>query len=250
MKKYLTVFAALMMLISGSAIADIVSFRVGYFIPNAASDLWDIEFENMDFKPADYSGTGFSFSYDYLLSRQISVSFSIDSYTKQKVGSYMGYVGYSDFDGDWAYPDIYEGDFIPSHVFAVSNTPIQVSLKLTPLGRKGRIIPYIGAGVGLYVWSVRMQGDMIDFSDEWVDTDEDVSIYPIYTVEARDESRFSIGFHGLGGIMVPVANRISIEGEFKYNYGKGSFSGSGGFEGFENFDLSGYQITVGLSYWF
>jgi len=95
-----------------------------------------------------------------------------------------------------------------------------------------------------------MQGDMIDFSDEWWDTVEQVDIYPIYEVDAREESKISFGFHAFGGFMVPLANRISIEAEFKYNIAKGSFSGDQGFEGFEPFDLSGYQISIGINYWF
>jgi opacity protein-like surface antigen len=135
-------------------------------------------------------------------------------------------------------------------VYSVSITPVQASIKLSPLGRRARIIPYVGGGVGLYVWSVKLQGDVIDFADEWYDIDNDVSIYPIYAYDARDESKFAIGFHGFAGISVPVANRISLDAQFKYNVAKGSFSETGGFEGFEDFDLSAYQISIGLNYWF
>ncbi|MCK4264074.1 MAG: hypothetical protein KAX27_03940, partial [Candidatus Aminicenantes bacterium] len=75
-----------------------------------------------------------------------------------------------------------------------------------------------------------------------------VEIYPIYSVDAREENRISIGYHGFGGIMIPVANRISLEAEFRYNFLKAILKE--GFEGFEPFDLSGYQISIGLNYWF
>jgi hypothetical protein len=250
MKKYLIIFFMLMFMATGLAFSDIVSFRVGYFIPRAQSDLWDIEFENLDLTKSNFQNSSFSFAYEYFLTNEISFQFSVDGYTKKKVGTYLDYVGYSDLDGDWAYPDIYEGDFYPSHVFSVSNTPVQLSLKLTPMGRTGKIIPYVGGGAGMYIWTVTMQGDMIDFSDEWWDTVEQVDIYPIYEVDAREESKISFGFHAFGGFMVPLANRISIAAEFKYNIAKGSFSGDQGFEGFEPFDLSGYQISIGINYWF
>jgi hypothetical protein len=48
--------------------------------------------------------------------------------------------------------------------------------------------------------------------------------------------------------MIPVASRLAIEAEFKYNVGKGSLGED--FEGFEDFDLGGYQISVGVNYWF
>ena len=252
MKKHLIILTVLILFIPGFIFSDVVTFKVGYFIPRAQSDLWDIEFENMSFSKVNFQNTNFSFGYEYFLSREISLTLSIGGYTKQKSGVYLGYVGYQDYDGDWAYPDIYEGEFVPSHVYTVSITPIQVSLKLTPMGRRGRFIPYIGGGVGVYLWSVRIQGDMVDFSDEWYDTEEEVSIFPIYAVDSREDGRISIGYHVLGGIMMPIANRISVEAEFKYNILKGTFSEDeySGFVGFEPFDLSGYQISLGINYWF
>ena len=250
MKKFLIAFTVLLFFVPALIYSDIVTFRAGYFFPRAQSDLWEIEFENMDFTKTDYQGSIFSFSYEYFITNQMSFLLSIDGYTKQKVGFYRGFVGYSDDDGDWAYPDIYEGDFVPAHNFSISSTPIQASIKLAPLGRTSKFIPYVGGGAGIYIWSVRMTGDQIDFSDAWWDTIEEVTVYPIYTVDGREENRFTVGFHAFGGIMVPIANRISIEGEFKYHIVKGPFSGSGDFEGFESFDLSGYQISIGLNYWF
>lgn len=250
MKKYLIIFFMLMFMVTGLAFSDIVSFRVGYFIPRAQSDLWDIEFENMDFAKSTFQSSSFSFAYEYFLTNEISFQFSVDQYSKKKVGTYLDYVGYSDYDGDWAYPDIYEGDFYPSHVFSVSSSPVQVSLKLTPMGRTGKIIPYVGGGAGMYIWTVTMQGDVIFFNEGVWDSDNEVWKYPIYSVDAREESKISFGFHAFGGFMVPLANRISIEAEFKYNIAKGSFSADQGFPDYEAFDLSGYQISIGLNYWF
>jgi len=90
---------------------------------------------------------------------------------------------------------------------------------------------------------------MVDFSpEEEVEFTDGSFGHPIYQTDAREENKITIGFHAFGGIMVPVANRISIEAEFKYNLLKGALTE--GFEGFEDFDLSGYQISIGLNYWF
>lgn len=252
MKKYLMVILVMLIMTPGLIFSDVVSFRLGYFTPRAESDLWQIEFENMSFMKSDFQSTLFGFSYEYFINRQISFALSIDAYSQQQTGYYLGYVGYEDYDGDWAYPDVYRGDFDPSHVFSVNITPIQASIKLTPFGRGHMIIPYVGGGAGIYIWSVKLQGDMVDFSDEWYDVQEGVTIYPIYGVDAREESRFALGFHGFGGVMVPVGRRISLEAEFKYNFAQGKFSDDeyAGFAGFEAFDLSGYTIFFGLNYWF
>ena len=253
MKKILIFLTMLGLFVPSFIYADAVSFRVGYFFPKAGSDLWEIEFENMDFTKTDYMGSSFGFVYEYFISPQLSLVFGVDGYNRKKVGAYMDLIG-DEVDGEAFAFDYGEG-FGISHVFSVSNTPIQLSLKLAPMGRKGKIIPYVGGGVGLYVWSVRLQGDMVDFSpfEEFydVDLDEFVIGYPIYTVDAREDSKFGLGFQAFGGFMVPVANRISVEAEFKYNFLKAKWSEDNyGFQGFDTFDLSGYQISVGINYWF
>jgi len=250
MKKLFILFTALLILAPGVIFADIVTFQVGYFFPKADSDLWQIEFENMDFTSSDYQSSIFSFSYEYFLSRELSIVMGLEGYTKQKLGTYVGYVS-EQIDGDyWAF-DYGEGLAI-SHVFSVSTTPIQVGLKLTPLGRRGRFIPYIGGGVGVYLWNVRLYGEMIDFADSEIfydpGIDQDVEGFYVYETDAREENKFALGFHAFGGIMIPIANRLSIDISFKYMIVKGRFGDA--FVGFEDFDLSGYQGAVGINYWF
>jgi len=250
MKKYFLVFVAFFLLIPGFAFSDLVTFKVGYFFPRASSDLWELEFEQMTFQKGDFQDTVFCFTYEYFLSNQVSLTLSLDGYSEKKAGNYTDYVA-DVVDNELYAFDYGQGTSI-AHVFTVSITPLQLSLKLTPLGRKASIIPFVGGGVGVYIWTVRLQGDTVDFSDprEFYDLDlEEVVIgYPVYPTDTRRESKFSVGFQGFAGVMVPIANRISIEGEFKFNYASGGLEPD--FQGFESFDLSGYQITIGVNYWF
>jgi len=250
MKKIIIFTALALMLIPSLMHADLISFRVGYFIPAAASDLWDTEFENMSFLKTDFQGANFIFSYEYFMTNELSFMLSVDGYSRQKRGFYNDFVG-EVVDLDYYAFDYGEG-FSIEHVFSVSITPILASIKLTPMGRKGKIIPYIGGGGGVYLWTVRLYGEMIDFSFPEVfydpNIDEFVLGYPVFDVDARDEGKIAFGFHGFGGFMVPIANRITVDVEFKYSIVKGNLTE--GFEGFEPFDLSGYQITLGINYWF
>jgi len=248
MKKIWILLTAVLVLAPGLIFSDVVTFKVGYFFPRAESDLWQDEFYNMSFEKSSYQASNFGFGYEYFLSNQFSLVLNVEGYSKNKLGEYVDFAGISDFDGDWAYPPDFMADFYPVHTFSVSITPIQVSLKIAPLGRRQKFIPYVGGGVGLYIWSVRIFGDLVDLSDPWVDTDWNVEIYPIIPVNAKEENKLRIGYHAFGGVMIPVANRISFEAEFKYNFAEGNLTES--FEGFEPFDLSGYQISVGLNYWF
>ena len=248
MKKSLILLLALIFLTPIFAFSNIFTFKTGLFIPRAQSDLWITEFENMSFSKTNYTTTNFSFAYEYFLTREVSVVLGLDSYSKNKVGSYVDYVGIALVDGNFAFPNDYMEDFFPTHIFNISITPIQLSLKLTPMGRTGKFIPYVGGGVGLYLWNVRLNGDLVDFDDVWEYVPDGINIYPITTVNAWESNRISFGYHAFGGIMVPFTKRMTFEVEFKYNVARGELKEA--FEGFEPFDLSAYQISLGLNYWF
>jgi hypothetical protein len=252
MKKTIRLVAIIILLLPGLGFSDAISVRLAYFIPRAQSELWTIEFENMSFQKSDFQNASLGIYYEHFFSREISLLIGLDAYSQTRLGTYRDYVGYSFDEGDFAFPfQYYDGDFDIGHNFSVSITPIQMSLKLTPLGRRSGFIPYIGGGVSLYIWSVKMRGDIIDFTDEWYYDDEDlgeVPIYGVYPTDARQESRFSVGFQGFAGVMFPIASRLALEAEFKYNYGKGSLGDT--FEDFDAFDLSSYQVSVGVNYWF
>lgn len=273
MKKSMIMFFALILLTPSVALSGIITFKLGFFIPQAQSDLWELEFENMSFEKSDYYSSNFGFTYEYFVSKKLSFTLGFDPHNKNKSGTYNGFIGYDDLyvlELDdfyaFAFPDDYTNeDFIPGHNFRVSISPIQFSLKLYPMGRQGKIMPYIGGGVGLYIWYIKLQGDIIDFEDEWYYNEitgvihssnpvpgEDISIYPDYLADLQETNRFAIGYHAFAGLMFPVAQRFTLEAEFKYNYAHGKFKegDDASFVGFEDFDLSGYQVSLGLNYWF
>lgn len=247
MKKHLALIAFLILLMPCLAFSDIVTFGVGYFFPMANSELWDTEFENMDFTQSDFNDSTFGFTYEYFLSNQLSLTLSIDGYSQKKLGMYMDYAAIPEADTGIEFAFEGEDGLAINHLFDVSITPIQVSLKLAPMGRRGRFIPYIGGGAGVYLWNVRLAGDIVDF-DDWYEFTDGTIGFSVIPVDAREDNKISLGFHGFGGVMFPVANRISIDGQFKFNYLKGKLEE--GFEGFDDFDLSGYQISISLNYWF
>ena len=228
------------------------SFRLGYNFPTANSELWNIEFENMTFEKHDFEAVTFGFSYEYFMTRQVSLVFGVDYYGKSEYGIYRDWVGY-EIDGyDYAFPyEYYDGDFDFGHQFRTWMSPLQLSLKLSPFGRRSGIIPYIGGGVSFYLWSVALEGDMVDFEDQYVYEDPDlgdIDVYGVVFTDAHEHTNFNVGFHAFAGITVPIARRTAIEAEFRYNYGKGGLHDA--FQDFDDFDLGGYQITVGLNYWF
>ena len=259
MKKLTVLAVALLLLVPVLAFSDSLSLRLGYFMPRALSNaylalhsdsLWAIEFDQMSFTMEKYRGTMMGISYEYFVGKNLSLAFTLDSYSKNRPGYYVDYVQFALDEGDFAFPyEFYDGDII-EHAFSVSSTPLQVSLKFTPLGRKTRLIPFVGGGAGLYFWSVRMYGQMVNFSDPWVYTDPDlgdVDIYPVEGVNGREKGSV-FGYHAFAGFQIPIGFRATLEAEARYHMATAKFTEW--FLDFDDFDIGGLVLTVGFNYWF
>jgi hypothetical protein len=257
MKKH--VIAGLLILLSAAGVgtANTLNIRLNYFFPRAQADvnsLWGIEFDNMDFKRSQFQEASFGFGFEYFVTPAVGILLEVEPYSKNKSGTYLGYVGYSLDEGDFAFPNDYQGDFLPGHSLSLRITPIQLSIKIAPLGRRGKFIPYFGGGAGLYIWSLRMRGDMIDFSDEYYYDDPDygeVPVYPIYSVDAWEGDNFgkvAFGWQAFAGFQLPIAQRLTLDLGAKFNAAKGKFTEA--FLDFDKFDLGGLNLQLGINYWF
>jgi opacity protein-like surface antigen len=252
MKKYILLIAAVLIVMPTLGFSDTFSVRVGYFFPSAASDLWKTQFDNLSILKSDFQSTIFGVSYERFINRYMSLVLDVDTYSKTRSGYYKDWVGVTFDEGDFAFPSAhYNGDFSLIQTFSVSILPVQLSVKITPTGRRGAFIPYVGGGVGMYLWNVRMLGDMVDFSDTSFFYPDprlgDVQVYPVSFVDVREQNKITFGWQAFAGVMVPVGQRMTVEGEFKYNYAKGKMDN---FQGFQDFDMRGFQVSVGLNYWF
>ena len=255
MKKKLVIFLIGLMFVPVVASADIFTFRYGYFVPRMSGgedSLWNIEFENMSLKKSEYQSGMIGLAYEHFLNRQFRLVLSVDFYSRDKAGFYRDWSMYKIENMYFAFPASYYpyGEMI-IHSFRVSQTPLQVSLKVTPLGRQVRFVPYFGGGLGIYFWSVKLAGDMVDFSDEYIYTDPDlgdVSVYPVFYTYAREPKRISLGSNVFAGIMIPLGRQVTLDLNLRYQFLKPEFHED--FVGFEKFDLSGYALVAGINYWF
>lgn len=269
MKKIILFVAALIVLIPAVARPDTMTFRIGYYQPNATTDSWlashpnslmGIEFSQMSFAPSDFRGAIIGGGYEWFLSPQLSLAFSVDFFGRENGGYYWDYVGIAlnntDLQGDYAFPaSNYSGDFEVLHTMHISMTPIQLSLKLTPIGRKHRIIPYLGGGGGLYFLHASIYGSMVDFSNGVLVNDPDVPelgdfyIYPVAYVDAH-ETQAVFGWHAFGGLMFPIGYRMTLEAEGRYHWASANFNSAFPSSEYGKFDLSGWSFSLGFNYWF
>jgi opacity protein-like surface antigen len=262
MKKTLFLIAVLVVLLPALAFSDMMTIRLGYYMPNALRDsyifshpdsLFGIEFTQMSLRPTDFRGSILGGGYEFFLNPYLSAAVSVDFFSRENGGYYLDYVGLNFTDGDYAAPYALYGnnyDFEIRHSFNISMTPVQLSLKLTPLGRKTRLIPYIGGGIGAYFLHARISGDIVDFSQEYVYADPDlgdVTVYPV-TYTNASETKLVLGGHAFAGLMFPIGYRLTLEAEARYHYAKATFTDA--FQGYDKFDLSGLSLSIGLNYWF
>jgi opacity protein-like surface antigen len=264
MKKRILTLTMALLVVSSLGFSNTITFRMNYFLPSAqypadasgrlGDSLWKIEFDNMNFTRSNFQNTSFGLSYDVLLTQHLSIMIGLDAYSKSKSGYYKDYVGFVFEDYLWALPTPYQDrdTFSLSHTMSLSITPVQLTFKITPFGRRGKFIPYIGGGAGVYFWSARLYGQMVDFSIDYGD-DPAIPIYAVEDIDLREGQQFgkvALGWHVLGGFMLPVANRLTLDIEFKYNNAKGKITEMF-FERLNDpFDLSGFQMSLGLNYWF
>ncbi len=281
MKKLTIIVAGLLLFVPSLAFSDSFSFRLGYFIPRASDDialhpdsLWAIEFDQMSFLRKDFQNFTLGLGYEYFLAENLSLALTLDYYSRDRLGFYLDY-DQADFTDYWfafpidGEPAVITDWYYIEHGLKVTSAPLQVSLKFLPLGRRARLIPFVGGGAGVYFWSAEMYGEMVDFYpvddngdpvDWYYDYETDTAysnpadpglmdqpIYPVTSVNARERDA-ALGFHAFAGFEFPIGRRATIEAEARYHWAKGRFRRW--FEGFEDFDLGGLALTVGFKYWF
>jgi hypothetical protein len=241
--------------------SDSFIFRIGYFMPRALNNLaerpdslWGIEFDQMNFMKTDFRGPMYGVGYEYFLTKEVSLALTVDFYNRTRSAYYYDWIGYSFTEGDFAFPaEYYSGEFGIGHNFSVAVTPLQLSVKLAPLGRRNRFVPYIGGGVGLYFWRTYIRGEIVDFSDPYVYDDPElgeIDVYPVIFTDIRETGRTTIGYHAFGGIQIPIGYRLTLDAEARYNFVMGKWKEASSFIDFDPFDLGGLVLSGGFSYWF
>jgi opacity protein-like surface antigen len=111
---------------------------------------------------------------------------------------------------------------------------------MLPVGRESPVIPYIGAGAGLYIWEYEEFGDFVinRFTDPEV----------ITGVAFSDGADFGWNVHG--GVQFPFSRSATITAELKYSKAEGDLDVEGFDPAFEPIDLSMMTYSAGISFWF
>ncbi|MBI4349568.1 MAG: hypothetical protein HY553_22220 [Elusimicrobia bacterium] len=119
----------------------------------------------------------------------------------------------------------------------LGQTQTAFTARVVPFGRDKKVQPYFGAGVAVNKWSYTEKGDYIDFAKNG---------WPVYneTYSAKGSITTPVV---LGGIRVPVNDRVSINGEYRYNGRKDvPLNPSQGFAG-NTLKVGGSTVQAGVT---
>lgn len=114
---------------------------------------------------------------------------------------------------------------------------------LKPRGRKigrfawvpNKVVPYVGAGIGLMDYTLEIDGEFVDESDPG---------FPIYR-DRLTTSRNTFLARASAGVELALGGQFVVNGEGRYNYARGSLDED--FSGYGDIDLDGFQFVAGIA---
>lgn len=194
--------------------------RGGIFTPDGESEYWTDKEEEFTGDAGDLENVVVGTDYLLTLSPWTGVLFSGSIFSGDTTQSYLFF---EDNFGDRIRHDttLQLGTVTAAFVFQLA-------------GEEVPIRPYIGFGGGLYVWSLEEDGDFVD-----LDTLDVFSA-------SLESSGAVLGYFGVAGIEVPLSRNFSLLAEGRWHQAEDELSGD--FEDFGTIDLSGLEITAGLSW--
>jgi opacity protein-like surface antigen len=223
MKKYLfllicAIFFAL------PAHSDSFFIMGSYFTPDGKSDVFRQNIRETVFKVDDLNDFGGTFGYNHFIGNYVDVGGSLAYYrTVETVQDRITPNGR---------PVVRDIRF--------KIVPLEANISVLPVGRNLAVIPYVGAGVGVYFWEYEEIGDFVidRFTDPRVITGSAFS----------DGTDFGWNIHG--GIQIPFSRSAAFMSQIKYSKADGKLDRSGFDPAFDRIDLSMVTYSVGVSLWF
>jgi opacity protein-like surface antigen len=200
---------------------------LGLWTPSARSDFWDDNFKN--FKASRGSVAGFAFGGDYIhhLDRHnallLSSGFTLSS--KSEPARNM-----TDESGNPL-----------EHHLNFDLFTLAAGYVLYPAGTDSPVIPYLGAGVGLYAGELRSYRSSFTTDD----CDENGENCTTEYTESKDSSFATFGYFALAGLEVPVTPGMALLLDGRYTVAHAHLGGN--FADNNHLDLSGLQLTAGVA---
>jgi opacity protein-like surface antigen len=210
--------------------ANEIRVRFGLFQPDGNSEYW--QFGELG-DPASTVFTGEPSDFEDLI-----VGAEFVRYLGSRLGFVLGASGWTG-EQDQAYlffEDQFGDDIV--HRTRVEVGAVTAGLVLNLVDRNRRLVPYVGAGGGFYIWNLEETGDFVDFGAVPLE---------IFSTRFTDDGE-TFGWYWNAGLRVGITRNWSFYGEYRKHDAKDSLSGD--FEGFGDLDLSGNETSGGFVWTF
>src|SRR5262249_3692258 len=205
-----------------------IGFNVGYFSLRGEdsrveddvllADLNDLAFQVKDFNNVTFGG-------EWL--------FAVGEYFEGGVG-----LGFYQETVPSVYRDFEDSDGTQiAQDLKLRIVPITGTVRFLPMGRRGPVEPYVGAGIGIFNWRYSEIGEFVDFSDGTIFRARFVA----------DGNAF--GPVVLAGVRVPVGDTMLVGGEIRWQRAEGDTSKEVGLLG-TKIDLGGFTTSFTMHFRF
>ncbi len=199
---------------------------IGASTPDARSNFWDDNFRNFDASPGKL--TGFAIGGDYIrhLDRHSAILLS---------------AGFSLSSASEPARDQFDESGAPlEHHLDLNTFSLTAGYLLYPAGTEHAVIPYLGAGAGLYAGELRSYRS----SQTTDDCDEDGNCTTEYT-DSKYSAFLTFGYFAVAGLEVPVSSHAALLVDGRYTVAQAHLGSDFGDN--RNLDLSGGQYTAGVA---
>lgn len=201
-----------------------IRLRAGLFTPDGDSAFWDQNRVDLTGDANDFQDWTGGVDYTVDIMPNFALMFSVDEFEGALTQSYRNF---SDNFGHRV-----------AHDTTLDIVPLRAGIMVKLAPPRSPVVPYVGAGGGIYFWDYTEEGDFIDFTQHNL---------PVFS-DRLEDSGTAFGYYFLAGLEVPISHNMSVLAEGRWDKADDDFSQD--FEGFPKIDLSGKSVVGGLSFRF
>jgi hypothetical protein len=198
--------------------------RLGMFTPDGKESFFEDTARDFTGDPNDFEDVVGGLDYVFDLQHNVGLMLSADYFEGQQDQSYRNF-------------EDNRGNRI-SHTSTLEITPVTAGIVVKLAPERAPVVPYVGAGGGIYAWRYRESGDFIDFGG---------STLPVFT-DTLEDTGAALGYYLLAGVEVPISPYFSFFAEGRWDRADDELGGD--FEGLGTLDLSGERMMGGLAWHF
>ena len=199
--------------------------QLGEFTPDGDSVYWDEKAVDFTGSPEDFEDVALSIDYLRLLSGRLGLLVSGSFFEGANRPSYRDFV------------DEFGGEIVHDTELEISSFTVGLLAHLTRRDRA--VVPYVGAGGGLWVYRLSERGDFIDFTP--------FSGPEIFFGDFETEGE-AFGYYLQAGLEVPVGHTLSVYADARWSRVDDDLDDD--FQGFGELDLGGRAIAFGVAWSF